>query len=375
MDTIKINNITMEKHKVKRLEELIGLVDDDAYTPSDSELLIAEIRAITGCTLDDETIHYDYCSHYYSHGSLEEVAYALISNGEYPKIDKYEISFWKRFGKPVFTDDDIYTAYSFRYMENRRKSIMNELEIFLIDELLSEVENQFPDWAMEDRGSESIKYIMDFYTFRPKKRKKYGFEEEVHITIYDNRFVFVTFYNIDESVRNIIVEEMKTLGNTVSEYKRMKRYPKDYKLTDEKAYARRVKEYEINFWKASDKTDLTDKYIYKNFLYRENKKIKYDGVLKSISIDEIYAWINSSKQGSFYDWDVEVSDNRLGQRFVILRPDAEAGEKYDIPPYIIISLYHGEIGTVAFRNIDENIRDGLAEYMKSLKYTVFVKRK
>jgi len=212
METKKIGNITMEVKKLKRLEELIGLIDD-AFSPSDSELLMAEIRAITGCTLDDDTIYYEYCSHYYSRCSLEEVVYALINNGEYPDLEEYEIAYWKIFGETDLTDECIYKK--FKYSKDKKIEYATLFEDFSLSELLTWIEKQVPLWNREDRKDSSGIEGLDHYSFDLEENEEYGIEKYIVVTVHHDQMVEVGFKNIDKNIRNGLAEYMKSLGKTV----------------------------------------------------------------------------------------------------------------------------------------------------------------
>ena len=128
-----------------------------------------------------------------------------------------------------------------------------------------------------------------------------------------------------------------------------------------------IEEYDISCWKTSGKTDLTDEYIYNNYKYGRDEKIDYTNVLEKFSLIELLTWIEKQ----FPDWNREDTKNSSGLGLDHYTFELEENEEYGIPKYVIVSVSDDLMVDVSFKNIDENIRNDLTEYMKSLGNTVY----
>jgi len=347
MDTIKVNNITMEKRKVKRLEELVDLVDNAYdYDLSNYHPLIAEIRAITGCKLDDDTIYYEYCSHYCGAHSLSEVVYALINNGEYPDTEEYETLFWKTSDKTDLSNEHIYI--NFLHRKDETIEYYGVLEDFSLIELLTWIEKQFPHWDKRDnKGSHGVKFL-DHYTFDLEENEEYGIEQYIVVHVYHDQMVNVSFKNIDISIRNGLADYMKSLGNT--EY-----------------YAVGC---EINFWKKSGDLTHTDEDIYVAHRFRgdEDSAKHIRDEFETFILDELFSVITEQ----FPDWvrrDIKSNpDFMLDLDSYKFHPTNEYTLWWQ---YINIVVYNDNLASVTFNNIEEKDRNIITENMITLGHGVY----
>ena len=347
MDTRKVGNVTIDASKLKRLEELVDLVDEDYdYDDTSDNPLIREIVEITGSTLDDDAIYYEHCNHYSGAHSLDEVVYALLNNGEYPDTEEYEINFWKTCGKTDLSNEYIYTR--FRHRKDKTIEYALVLEDFYLSEILTWIEKQFPGWNRRDKKATHGSRL-DSYTFTREENEQYGIEQYIIVFVYHDQMVKASFKNIDKNIRDGLADYMKSLGNTVY-------------------YAEGR---EINFWKQTcDDTDYTgeDIYVAHRFRGSEDSAKQIRESVETFVLGELFSVITDQ----YPDWvktEIERNPDYLIELHTYnFRPTDEYAQWWQ---FISIVVYNDSIGSVTFNNVEKNARNIITENMKTLGYSVY----
>jgi len=194
-----------DKAKLKAIEVLVDEIADDYDYPSEDT--VKKFCQLTGRELNAEDV-YMYCCEYYSHHSLEETVYALLT-GEYPEQDERSICFWKDEGLDNVPCEDIWISFRLgAYSRGENPEIVNNVVSFNTNEITESFKSIDGYTLSRTRDSEDMKFVH----FDRCKNGEYGFKYHISLTYYADKMLKVTFTNVDSNIREHITHKMLNKG-------------------------------------------------------------------------------------------------------------------------------------------------------------------
>ena len=142
----------MEEKNLDQVKELVDRIGISYDPPTNKET--EEMQKLTGINWDAEDLQM-ICCEYWSHHSLEEVAY-LMFHGEYPPVREVELSFWRYKPGVILDDQTVYENYRFG-----RKQL-KALEALPLEEILQKIKDLFSGWQENtEAGSKERSWRFD----------------------------------------------------------------------------------------------------------------------------------------------------------------------------------------------------------------------
>lgn len=126
---------------------------------------------------------------------------------------------------------------------------------------------------------------------------------------------------------------------------------------------------EFHLWKMCGETNFTDEDIYVAYKYRH----KFDSAksivdkLAIFPLEELFSYIEKQ----FPDWvkkDTTWHGSNWKDHYTF---EPKEQKEYAIEEWIYITLYDKQVVRILFANIDTSVENNMAEYLKSLGYTVY----
>ena len=141
----------MEEKNLEQVQKLINEIADSYGLPLEKDA--EEMCRLTGKEWSAEELQLKCCE-YWSHHSLNEVAY-LMFHEAYPPVREVELSFWRVKPGVILDDQTVYDNYRFG-----RKQL-KALEALPLEEILLKVKELFSDWRENTEAGDEESWRFD----------------------------------------------------------------------------------------------------------------------------------------------------------------------------------------------------------------------